>query len=157
MFSNCRQPQVSGLLAIGVLLGALLLGNPFRRTAEAAPGGAAAGADVQPPSVETTPISHTSAALRLPSVVQPDEKTAEQTREDEASVGPCPRQPLTSPVTRSGIDQDGWPTWWHEDGSVTKRVRQTERDPFSGKVVSVAWRVVVARPGQRPPGHTEAR
>jgi hypothetical protein len=26
-----------------------------------------------------------------------------------------------SPVVRRGIDTDGWPTWWHADGTLTKR------------------------------------
>jgi hypothetical protein len=39
------------------------------------------------------------------------------------ALGPCPAD-VASPVVRSGLDADGWPTWWHADGSKTKRVLQ---------------------------------
>jgi hypothetical protein len=49
---------------------------------------------------------------------------------DPDGVGACPQNGLPS-VTRRGLDGDGCATWWHADGSITKRgVRQVEGEPM---------------------------
>lgn len=42
----------------------------------------------------------------------------------DEDVGPVPARYADLEVVRAGRDRDGWPTWWHADGTITKRARQ---------------------------------
>ena len=106
------------LLAIGVLVGALCLGNPWR-------GG---------PPADVAPFPAQPAATRVDSepprgavVHGPGMGPGHHGAAPEEDVGACPERYADLPVLRAGRDQDGWPTWWHADGTITKRAVQRVR------------------------------
>ena len=138
-------------LAGVVLVGSLVLGNPLppRRgqapAPSSVPGGspelrsravpADAGSRAQPrgepardPNVHQA-STVTPAPAEIPLRMQLGGGAAVA---DPDRIGPCPglgtRAPHASPVVRRAVDHDGWPTWWHEDGSLTKRVIQEVRE-----------------------------
>ena len=61
---------------------------------------------------------------------------------DPDHIGPCPK--THSRVVRRALSQDGRPTWWHADGSITQRVVQTMQ-AANGKMVEVPG-LVLLRP-----------
>ena len=166
-------------LAITVLLGALVIGNPCARCGTtgkdgagdpglapgrraSAPGTGASESDrpipVQPAAAGASaqaaqaslarPVQEgiEPAALRLSSP-----RTASSELPDPDRVGECPREGVFPRVIRRGIDVDRWPTWWHLDGSLTKRVVQNLSDE-SGVVVR-APAVMVLKPGKHRLGN----
>jgi hypothetical protein len=95
-------------------LAALQVGNPFwakpaleppLRAAQPPPE-ASTVRGVQPVALGGPPPA--AAAPRPNEVVDPDR------------IGSCPEAGL-APVVRQGRDLDGLDTWWHADGSITKR------------------------------------
>ncbi len=137
-----NRSSMFGALAVGILLLALAVGNPFlplpRR---AAPGPHATqpdGPTAMPASLSTQAIG--SVPLRMtaapaPAAASRDTGAADSDDSSEFAtdlpdpdrIGPCPRAGIA--VVRRGIDPlDGRPTWWHADGSMTKRVQQVVRN-----------------------------
>lgn len=124
------------LLGAGVVLAiAVVMGNPFlpcaqQQAKELPASGMGPAPVVATPAMAPSPGAVVPASLAVPNdVLDPDQ------------VGPCPEAGLPA-VARQGIDVDGAPTWWHADGSVTKRVSQV-RD-------GIAVPVVVRRPADSP-------
>jgi hypothetical protein len=66
---------------------------------------------------------------------------------DPDRVGPCPQAGLPA-VIRRGRDSDGRDTWWHVDGSLTKRGWRE----VAGAPVQVVTRVEA--PNKQLAGHT---
>lgn len=124
-------------VSTGSIGGELGAGETGARDTAGGPAGAPAGYVVAP--LRISPAAADSRADHLEALPDPDR------------VGECPREPLESKVVRRGIDPaDRWPTWWHVDGSLTKRVQQRLRDPKTGEVIGEEPRVVVLRPaGER--------
>ncbi len=69
---------------------------------------------------------------------------------DPDEVGPCPQADLPA-VLRRGRDVDGQDTWWHADGSITKRGTRA----VAGEVVPFVTRMqaVLERVGRDTPVH----
>ena len=100
-----RSPALwGGMLAIGALVLALQ-GNPFRG-----------------PVPAPTPVPVTlgpEAGVAAPARSAPPAPATSAPAIDPDRIGPCPESGL--PVVRQGRDLDGLDTWWHADGSITKR------------------------------------
>jgi hypothetical protein len=114
-----NRSSLFGALAVAVLLLALAAGNPFLPEAPRAP---VPPALVVPAvtSERVTPVHAVPLATRAAS-------PAGATLPDPDRVGDCPRKGIA--VLRRGIDPaDGRPTWWHVDGTITKRGVQRLRD-----------------------------
>jgi len=130
--------------AVALLVAALGMGNPFRtccRTGDGRPDPARSGPLSPVPLV--TPASFGGGAAGSAGgaavLLQGDLEV-----EDEDGVGPCP-EPGLARVVRRGRDADGWATWWHADGSITKRgVRQV-----GGELLPFVMRL---QPSQRQQG-----
>lgn len=124
--------------ALVVLTWGLVCGNPFR-CFDRAGGGGAEGDVPAAPLVVTPVLAPASASMAVEregaAVVDPDDLA------DPDEIGPCP-EPGLPPVLRRGRDADGLETWWHTDGSLTKR--STQR--VDGEVVPVTVRVLPQRP-----------
>lgn len=145
------------LTAIGILGAALLCGNPFLPcpdpdTEPAPPSEAAAEGRQSPPArpaVETLQAEEAAGSKGVLPVaalaLRPDAHGPGEVP-DPDGVGPCPE---AKAFVRRGIDGDGLATWWHADGSMTKRAVQVLRDA-AGNEHRVPVRVQV-----RPAGLAE--
>ena len=90
------------------------------------------------PSGEAVPIEASGAAgSGVPTSLgdgQPLENSQDAPQDPDAggddpqNIGPCPEAYAGIPVVRSGFDELGRETWWHEDGSFTQRFLQTVRE-----------------------------
>jgi hypothetical protein len=143
---NHRPYCLAGALA--VLTWGLVCGNPFRcvgGAGAAAPSDDARNESISPPPLVVTPaLAPASATALVPAVLGGAAVDADELP-DPDEVGPCP-EPGLPPVLRRGRDGDGLETWWHSDGSLTKR--STQR--VDGEVVPVTVRVLPARPLGEP-------
>jgi hypothetical protein len=104
-----RFRPICALLAVALLLVALQVGNPFR-AAESA-GGTPVAPAAAPLATRVLPVQPVALGMRAPAPTPPI---------DRDGIGPCPEAGLP-PVVGQGRDQDGLDTWWHADGSITKR------------------------------------
>lgn len=107
-----------------------------------------------PAEAPTAPASRPGAALR-DLLASRAAQGGEPTLPDPDGVGPLPAlaAKVESPVIRRGRDGDGFATWWHADGSLTKRVEQTLRDA-EGRAHKVPSVIRVA-PGAGAPAATQ--
>lgn len=80
---------------------------------------------------ESRPAEQIAPNLRGAERVAASAPAADAGLPDPDGIGPLPKAAgtVSSPVVRRGRDADGWPTWWHADGSLTKQVEQTLREP----------------------------
>ncbi|MDP6930079.1 MAG: hypothetical protein QF412_10295 [Planctomycetota bacterium] len=126
-----------------VLIVALCMGNPFLRQES---GDDSRGRDSQGmptskgggPAGEAVPIDASGAANSGVPTSLGDGQSLEDPQDapqdpdaggdDPQNIGPCPEAYAGIPVVRSGFDELGRETWWHEDGSFTQRFLQTVRE-----------------------------
>lgn len=147
------------LTAIGFLGAALLCGNPFLPCPDVAPKPASVGpSDAAAHEQQAPPARPDAETLRaeeatgakgvLPVAALAVRLDPHEPGEvpDPDGVGPCPE---AKAFVRRGIDGDGLATWWHADGSMTKRAVQVLRDA-AGNELRVPVRVRV-----RPAGLAE--
>ena len=119
------------VVAGSILAGALVYGNPCRQGCGmgACPPSPGLTAPLVLPAVapvEPAPAPARSEPLAMTAISAPAAEIP-----DPDNLGTCPQwggSTSISPVVRRAIDADGWPTWWHADGSLTKRVLQGVRD-----------------------------
>jgi hypothetical protein len=146
-----NRPSLLLCLAGGVIAAALVFGGPAPRgTAPAATGTGPLVAEPAPgpTAAPARGVAGTGPGSR-PSPAPGSEARVELADPDR--VGECPPwngEAATSPTVRRGIDGDGFPTWWHADGSLTKRVVQTGRDA-SGNPFRTPATVRLTRPEAR--------
>jgi len=123
--------RIYATMAAALVTGVLLWGGPPHPRVQAqkapvVPASAAAPrsapAAVPPSAPVAVPVA---LQLRVPQVPAPA---------DPDGIGPCPKR--HSPVIWQGLDEDGRPTWKHQDGSITQRARQTIRTE-RGEVLEV--------------------
>lgn len=128
--------------AVGLLVAALAVGNPFRCAAPPvpkcpSPQGALPVLPVLPVRAPVSPVVLTDvhSDIHSDTGTKPREQVEASDQAhlpDPDGVGPCPEVGLPR-VLRRGRDADGWATWWHADGTMTKRGVRTvagEAVPF---------------------------
>lgn len=115
-----NRPLLCMLLALAALAGGLALSPPATE-----PGARPARPRITPPAELRSPLSIAPAPPVDAEPVLALEPVGPLPDPDR--VGPCPEAYAHLRVERRGLDEEGRPTWWHADGSVTKRIVQRVR------------------------------
>jgi hypothetical protein len=143
-----NRPLICMLLALAALAGGLVL-NPPAEGVTAAPKTAA-------PRPTRSPLSMTSGAP-----IEAAPAVAVQSvggLPDPDRVGPCPEAYASLAVARRGLDEEGRPTWWHVDGTITKRIVQRVReDGREVEVPSLLRMTPRSKVGRQPDGSATSR